>query len=317
MKNITLILFLFFVQNSFALIEVDRIVNFHESINEKDKSIPEGQAILKMNLNELDVMIHYKEKNGTGWSNWKFYKQNSKKMLVDTLPSGEYQFKFEKIGKSQVYGHVNLSSQYYVEVVVSMYEEVPIEHKVLKPAVYLYSDVPVDLSIKVNPAGQFDFTYPNHGTTGWQVHVDDKGLTCNGTSYDYLFWDAKQSQMDFNYNLGFVIKGEETVAFLEDKLSAMGLNDREKQDFIAFWGPKLVKNDYNYLHFIMNEAYAESIGSIESSVEIESSLRLFMAYKPLSAPVPVLEQEIEEFKRVGFTLVEWGGGEVFKNQVGL
>ncbi len=320
MKTLTVLLSFFFIQSSFGLVEIDRIANFYQTIDEKDEAISQGEGIIKFNLNVENVKIQYKVKKADGWSNWlSYHLQSSKRMIVDTFPAGNYQFKFEKAGMNTVYGNINLESQHYVEAVATMYgfEPVEEEYKVFKPAIYLYSETPVDLQLKVNPVGKFDFTYPTHKEDGWQVHVDENGLTCNGRQYDYLFWDATQDHMDFNYNFGFVFKGEETIAFLEEKLSTLGLNDREKQDFIAFWGPKLVSNDYNYVHFITGMDYTESIGSVESSEEIESSLRLFMGYRALSAPIPVVEQELQSFKRQGLTLVEWGGGEVFLKQLGL
>ena len=39
----------------------------------------------------------------------------------------------------------------------------------------------------------------------------------------------------------------------------------------------------------------------------DSILRIFMAYRPLNAPVSVPPQELTPFVRKGFTLVEWGG----------
>ena len=39
----------------------------------------------------------------------------------------------------------------------------------------------------------------------------------------------------------------------------------------------------------------------------DSVLRVFMAYRPLNAPVSVPPQELTPFVHRNFTLVEWGG----------
>ena len=44
--------------------------------------------------------------------------------------------------------------------------------------------------------------------------------------------------------------------------------------------------------------------------EPDSLLRVFMAYRPLSAPVEIEPPVIEPFERNGFTIIEWGGCEI-------
>ena len=39
----------------------------------------------------------------------------------------------------------------------------------------------------------------------------------------------------------------------------------------------------------------------------DSVLRVFMAYRPMAAPIVVPPQELTPFVRRGFTFVEWGG----------
>ena len=48
---------------------------------------------------------------------------------------------------------------------------------------------------------------------------------------------------------GFIVKGEDTAKFLEEKLEILGLNEREAEEFIIYWLPKLEANKYNYIRF--------------------------------------------------------------------
>jgi hypothetical protein len=41
--------------------------------------------------------------------------------------------------------------------------------------------------------------------------------------------------------------------------------------------------------------------------EPDSVLRVFMAFKPLFAPIMIEPQQLTPFERKGFTVVEWGG----------
>ncbi len=52
-----------------------------------------------------------------------------------------------------------------------------------------------------------------------------------------------------NLKEGFVVKGNQTIQFLEEKLAVLGLNERESEEFIVYWLPKLQKNEYNYIRF--------------------------------------------------------------------
>ncbi len=301
----------------FGIIEIDEgPSNFNVWFSEQDSSIQEGQSIVKLSLNHENSTIWIRSGDIGSFTEWEIWVEKAGKKVIDTLPAAEYEFKLIKENYEIIYGHASLLSQHYVEISARFYEEQEMEIMDLKPAIYIYSDEPKDFELSVEPAGEFTFTYPNH-KAGWKVHVDKDGLWCDGKPMDYLFWEGVQKQLDFNYIHGFVFKGEETVEFLEKQLTSMGLNDREKQDFIAFWGPKLVSNDYNYVHFIMDEDYDKEVGSMNTSIEIESTLKLYMAYQALPAFVPTIEQTFEPFKRKGLTLVEWGGGEVIKQQIGL
>ena len=42
----------------------------------------------------------------------------------------------------------------------------------------------------------------------------------------------------------------------------------------------------------------------------DSMLRVFMAWKPLDAPIEIKPQELPAFARNGFTVVEWGGAKI-------
>jgi hypothetical protein len=68
----------------------------------------------------------------------------------------------------------------------------------------------------------------------------------------------------------------------------------------------LQKNEYNLISF-QGDNYT-SAAELEITPTPDSILRVFMAAKPLDAPVEISPQEFAGFERSGFTVVEWGGG---------
>lgn len=65
------------------------------------------------------------------------------------------------------------------------------------------------------------------------------------------------------------------------------------------------ENAYNLITF-QQEAYTET-AQLDILPKPDSVLRVFMAFKPLEAPVQIEAPEIMPFERIGFTVVEWGG----------
>ena len=108
---------------------------------------------------------------------------------------------------------------------------------------------------------------------------------------------------------GFVIRGEDTSTFLDEKLEILGLNYKEREEFIIYWLPKLEKNKYNYIRFkTMDEI--NSIMKLDIDPEPDTLIRVLMEYKPLNRKITIKEQELERVNRSGYTVVEWGGVEL-------
>ncbi len=111
-----------------------------------------------------------------------------------------------------------------------------------------------------------------------------------------------------NYTKGFVVKGENTEEFLQEKLEYMGLTPREYNEFIVYWLPIMQENKYNLITFA-GEDY-ENIAELNITPKPDSILRVMMLFKSLDKPIEIEEQEVKSFERKGFTVIEWGGTEV-------
>lgn len=178
-----------------------------------------------------------------------------------------------------------------------------------KPVIYLYPEKEMQVSVKLKYNGKLLYTYPSYDS-GWNVTAKPDGRLTNSKDkreYSYLFWEGK-TDAKYDMSRGFVVKGKDTAAFLQDKLSEMGLTPKEYNEFIVYWLPKMQDNPYNLITF-QGKSYTDS-AKLKVEPKPDSVLRVFMAYKKLNKPVEVEEPDIKRFYRRGFTVVEWGGTEV-------
>jgi len=154
-----------------------------------------------------------------------------------------------------------------------------------------------------------DCAYPAYNG-GWNVTAFPDGTLVNhadGKEYSYLYWEG-HGGADYDLSKGFVVKGADTAAFLQEKLAYMGLTPREYNEFIVYWLPRMQNNAYNLITF-QGAAYTDT-ARLTVTPKPDSVLRIFMAYKPLDKPVKIGEQALRPFERKGFAVVEWGGCEL-------
>ena len=174
-----------------------------------------------------------------------------------------------------------------------------------KPLIYLYPTEDMNVSVKLGNPNKLTATYPKYND-GWNVFARKDGtLAANGRSYYGLYWeganyDAKQT------NEGFVIAGKDSAAFLEAKLAQLGLTEREANEMIIYWLPKLEKNIYNYIRFDLNKEL-DAYMPMNVSPKPDTTIRVSMVFKGLEKPISVREQKLETPERKGFVIVVWGG----------
>jgi hypothetical protein len=178
-----------------------------------------------------------------------------------------------------------------------------------KPIIYLYPTEPTNISVELDLKGELTYTYPYYQGR-WSVFANPDGSLTNildGKTYSYLFWEGKVDA-EFDLSKGFVVKGSDTTKFLEEKLSTLGLSDKELNDFIVFWAPVMSENNYNLITFQQSD-YTK-VAKLKIKPEPDGILRVFMVYKPLKEYIDLPEQELNSWVRSGFSVVEWGGAEV-------
>ena len=176
---------------------------------------------------------------------------------------------------------------------------------VWKPMIYLYPEKDMNVSVTLGNKELLTTTYPKYNN-GWNVYAKNNGdLLLNGRTYYGLYWEGNNHKVEVKED-GFVVKGEDTAKFLEEKLAVLGLTEREANEFIVYWLPKMEHNKYNYIRFETKEEIDKYM-PMEVSPKPDTVIRVYMNYKALDEKINVEEQQLTKVNRKGFTLVEWGG----------
>ena len=180
-----------------------------------------------------------------------------------------------------------------------------------KPIIYLYPTEDTEVSVKLKYSDNITVSYPKY-TTGWNVLAKSDGnlidLSTNRKLYS-LYYESTSAEKFKVEEDGFVMKGEDTIAFLEEKLAVLGLNERETEEFIIYWLPKLECNEYNYIRFATIDEINKGM-PLDINPNPDTIIRVLMTYKGIKKPIEVKEQKLETPKREGFVAVEWGGTEI-------
>jgi len=188
-----------------------------------------------------------------------------------------------------------------------------------KPVIYLSSPTPIPVEIMLNFKGDLTFSYPKY-ENGWNVLVNGDEIydLSSKKTHPYLFWEGLHPTLDFvtaeNEFVGFVLKTDTIVPFLESKLEFLGLNFRERTDFITYWAPLIIQYKYIVAQFILDQDYNELIASLSIYPKPDAIRRIFMCFKGFDErpTFKVRSQELKPFSRQGFTLIEWGGSDLTK-----
>ncbi|WP_019227997.1 hypothetical protein [Sedimentibacter sp. B4] len=178
-----------------------------------------------------------------------------------------------------------------------------------KPVIYLYPEKETEVSINIELDGALTCTYPTY-ENGWEVIARPDGTLINkddGREYSYLYWEGI-GESSWDMSKGFVVKGADTIQFLQEKLEYVGLTPKELNEFIVYWLPHMQNNKYNLITF-QTDIY-ENSAKLNISPQPDSILRVFMVYKALDEFTEVQEPVLDTFERNGFAVIEWGGTEL-------
>ena len=171
-----------------------------------------------------------------------------------------------------------------------------------KPAVYLYPKEDSMVRVKLEVKGIITKDIPAY-KNGWNVFATKEGIIDN--KYDYLFYEAILFGAKFPES-GWIVRYGELKSWLEDNLIKLGLDEKEKNQFIDYWMESLPKADY-YQIKLADKKFLDEYMRLDISPKPDTEIRLLFEFTPLSEKTVINEPEIAIPERNGFTVVEWGG----------
>ncbi len=283
--------------------------------------LPKGQAHVEFTFKEHSGLC-LRDQVQCQHNNKKVYtpKIDTNGVSSHTIKPGKYTFTFwTSFCDTLKTDEIEIKSQQAVSILVHLHSKnIMIESD--KPVIYLYPSVNTNISLELNYNGKISFSYPALIKNQWTVNASPDGtLEANGKQYSYLFWDGKMNNnvLKPDVKQGSVVESTKLIEFFETSLSQIGLNSKEAADFITYWVPRMMRNEKNFVQFMLTDAY-DDIATLNVMPKPDQQLRIYMIWSNIedqNAITPTT-QSFPEFKRQGFTLVEWGGSEVpnlFKN----
>lgn len=178
-----------------------------------------------------------------------------------------------------------------------------------KPIIYLYPEQNMNVVVKLGKPSLLTTTYPLYNGK-WEVLATTSGelFDKNGRSYYGLYWEGL-NYISSEFEDGFVVKKDDLATFLEEKLSILGLTEREANEFIIYWLPELEKNEYTLIRFESLEKINEQM-PLDINPNPDTIIRVFMEFKAIDKPIDIKPQNLTKAVRKGFTVVEWGGTKI-------
>lgn len=176
-----------------------------------------------------------------------------------------------------------------------------------KPVLYLYpKNDNTKIEVSFDKENILKTTYPKYNGK-WSVIANKNGdLTdLNGKKYYALYWD-EETYKKVSFNEEFYVTYENAINFLEEKLDIIGLNYKEKNEFIMYWLPVLESNKQSLVYFEFTKS-REEFNKLNINPKPDSLLRFAIHIKKVNGKVNIKSQKLDTFKRSGFTAVEWGG----------
>jgi hypothetical protein len=187
------------------------------------------------------------------------------------------------------------------------------EERCLKPIIYLYNYDTSNVKVELSRPDAITCSYPKY-TTGWEVYADGPKLIAGDKELYSLYYESEAPGLvyeNFNKGDGFLVKGEDAAEFLDEQLSLLGLDYKEREEFIIYWLPKLERNEYNHIYFSLLEEI-NMIQELTVTPAPTQFIRVNMIFEAVDADYKVNEQKLDKFERnfAERTVVEWGGIEV-------
>lgn len=267
---------------------------------------PYGQLM----LNQHAAIVQVK----TGGKTKKFTVTQKKPTFRLSLPKGTRKLSFFiNANFHEIRLEREFAGKHYYEIGLSFTESAGSGGQIMveKPVIYLYSEQEETFRLKINTDADLKFTYPVY-TDEWKgTSSADGTIQLNGSCYPYLFWDAALSpeKLHPNWFHADQVEGSGVITYLENQLTGLGFNEREKTDFITYWGPRMQQMKVVEILWMQNENI-NPLASLDISPAFKQN-RIYILFRETDeSREQTLELKVPRLKRMDRTgnyLVEWGG----------
>ena len=184
-----------------------------------------------------------------------------------------------------------------------------------KPVLYLYPEAETEVSVALGHPERLTAEYPAYGD-GWDVVARPDGTLVDmatGRGLYALYYEASSTVPEAMTPEGFVVARDGLVPFLEEKLDLLGLTEREAEEMIVYWLPRMQSSPYCYVRFSLTEAEQEE-NRLDISPKPDHLVRIRMIWKGLDEPTDGIREQgltpVDRDSLSGFVAVEWGGTEI-------
>lgn len=178
-----------------------------------------------------------------------------------------------------------------------------------KPIIYLYPAEETEVNVTLWAPENLSHTYPKYNPNNWRNVVAQP----NGDLEDidtwrklYALYREWKTYTEDHFEEWFVVKWEDTIPFLEEKLALLWLNEREAEEFIVYRLPQMENNKYNLIRFETKQEQDENM-PLNITPTPDTVIRVMMDWKAIEELIDIPEQELVTPKRNWFTVVEWWG----------
>lgn len=282
-----------------------------------DGALKKGEAKFQFifpNLMSKRFLIHFNIDNNEK----RIHLKKGDTLTLMSVP-GDHRFQFYTDDyHEEIYLNKETIKDRHVSLYAINFREAPQQIICEKPVIYLYTEKDQDVTVRLKPKGKLLMTYPKYENE-WKLKASPNGnLHVNGKNYNYLFWESNQQyrQSATNASSGFIVEKEKTISFLKQKLTIAGLNTMEQADFITYWGPKLLQNEFNYIRFEINEA-CNQFAELQITPKPDHVNRIYITWRKSNGKENKKEQIIPKFDRTGFDVLEWGGMEIKETMLAI
>ncbi|HZD59296.1 MAG TPA: hypothetical protein VE439_02425 [Anaerolineae bacterium] len=174
---------------------------------------------------------------------------------------------------------------------------------VKKPNIYLYPEKEEAIKVSIQTSGRITQAIPEY-RNGWEITAAPGGKI--GGTLDFLYYEA-MIDYPFTLNKGWITDKLHFNSDMNLILREVGLNNRERRDFLDYWSRELTWEKNRYAIYYLSEDEIGRAVKLSFSKKPDSILRVYFYFMPVDGEVKIEKPIIPPFVRNGFTVVEWGG----------